>query len=46
MKKEEIWVPNFYLLTQQHILGFGTNLENDIVFFNYVYNYLVTKITM
>jgi hypothetical protein len=46
MKKEEMWTPSLYVLTQQHILGFSTNLKNDIVFFDYVYNYLVTKITM
>jgi hypothetical protein len=46
MKKEEMWVPSLYVLTQQHILGIVTDVKNDIVFFNYVNNYLVTKITM
>jgi hypothetical protein len=46
MKKEEMWVPNLYVLIEQHILGFVTDLKNGIVFFNYVYNCLVTKITM
>jgi hypothetical protein len=31
-------------MSQQHILGFVTNLKNNYYFFYYVYNYLVTKI--
>jgi hypothetical protein len=31
---------------QQHILGFVTSLRNDSYLFDYVYNYLVTEITM
>jgi hypothetical protein len=37
----------YYHVSQQHILGTLWSIKKTtIVFFNYVYNYFITKITM
>jgi len=40
------WFQTNLHVAQQHILGFMASLKNNYCFFYYVYNYLITKITM